>query len=229
MAGYVQKGTIMTVDVRVVRVFTGPDGDFGNPLGVVLDGAAVPEPDRQPLATELGYSETVFVDDAATGRVRIFTPAAELPFAGHPSVGTAWLLRAVGSPVDALRPPAGEVRVSYDGDLTWVRARAEWAPEMDIRRYATPAEVDALAGAPDGVDFHYAWAWRDEAAGEVRSRSFPVALGITEDEATGAAAVRLGTLLDRRITIHQGRGSILYARPAEPGYVEIGGRVVEDR
>jgi predicted PhzF superfamily epimerase YddE/YHI9 len=66
----------------------------------------------------------------------------------------------------------------------------------------------------------------------VRSRSFPVALGIGEDEATGAAAVRLGTLLNRgagqAVTIYQGEGSVLYARPAEPGYVEIGGRVVED-
>ncbi|MFL6074048.1 MAG: PhzF family phenazine biosynthesis protein [Mycobacteriales bacterium] len=222
----------MTLDIRVVRVFTGPDGEFGNPLGVVLDGAAVPEADRQPLAAELGYSETVFVDDAATGRVRIFTPSTELPFAGHPSVGTAWLLREVGSPVEALRPPAGEVRVTYDGDLTWVRARAEWAPEMTIRRYDTPAEVDALAGAPDGVDFFYAWAWRDEAAGEVRSRSFPVGIGIEEDEATGAAAVRLAALLGRGagqvVTIHQGRGSVLYARSAGSGYVEIGGRVVPE-
>ena len=43
--------------------------------------------------------------------MRIFTPAAELAFAGHPTVGTAWLLRESGRPVAALHPPAGEVRV----------------------------------------------------------------------------------------------------------------------
>ena len=44
------------------------------------------------VATDLGFSETVFVDDPETGELRIFTPTTELPFAGHPLVGTAWLL-----------------------------------------------------------------------------------------------------------------------------------------
>ena len=65
------------IEVRVPRVFCGPDGRFGNPLGVVLDGPSVPVDDRQALATHLGYSETVFVDDAAAGRIVIFTPVLE--------------------------------------------------------------------------------------------------------------------------------------------------------
>ena len=80
----------MGTDVTVVRVFTDPEGNFGNPLGVV-DAQTVAPADRQALATQLGYSETIFVDNPASGattaHARIFTPTTELPFAGHPTVG----------------------------------------------------------------------------------------------------------------------------------------------
>jgi predicted PhzF superfamily epimerase YddE/YHI9 len=69
------------------------------------------------------------------------------------------------------------------------------------------------------------WAWADEAAGVVRARVFPRALGILEDEATGAAALRLCDALGRAIDIRQGEGSRLLARPGAGGTVEVGGRV----
>jgi PhzF family phenazine biosynthesis protein len=82
--------------LNVLRVFVNEDGEFGNPLGVFLDGGEVPEAERQRVAAELGFSETVFVDDRAAGRLRIHTPAGELPFAGHPTVGTAAVLASLG-------------------------------------------------------------------------------------------------------------------------------------
>jgi PhzF family phenazine biosynthesis protein len=109
-----------TVDVHVVRVFTDPSGAHGNPLGIV-DGRLVPSESRQPLAAALGYSETVFIDDPAAGVLQIFTPLAELPFAGHPTVGTAWWLHSQGHPVDVLRIPAGEIAVTREDGLTSVR------------------------------------------------------------------------------------------------------------
>jgi PhzF family phenazine biosynthesis protein len=115
--------------LEVVRVFTAPDGSWGNPLGVFLDGGAVREEERQPIATELNFSETVFVDDAESGEMRIFTPAMELPLAGHPLVGTAWLMRERGHTPTVLRPPAGEVGVRFDDELTYVDARPEWGPD----------------------------------------------------------------------------------------------------
>lgn len=212
-------------ELHELRVFPGPDDAGGNPLGVVLDGPAVPADRRQALAARLGFSETVFVDDAATGAIAIFTPVSELPFAGHPTVGTGWLLGEVGEAPAALRPPAGEVAVWREDGLSWIRARAAWASPMTVREYGSPAEVDALDGAGDRVDFLYAWAWIDEAAGIVRARSFPAHLGIVEDEATGAAAVRLGDVLGRALTIRQGVGSVLHVRPGPDGTVEVGGRV----
>src|SRR5256885_13049130 len=114
--------------LHVLRVFVGPDGRGGNPLGVFLDGSRIPDARRRAVALDLGFSETVFVDDPADGAIRIFTPGAELPFAGHPTVGTAWLLAKERDPVNALRPPAGEIPVRYDGEITWIAARPQWAP-----------------------------------------------------------------------------------------------------
>lgn len=213
--------------LHVLRVFCSPDGSAGNPLGVFLDGGEVPGDRRQAVATELGFSETVFLDDARAGSVAIFTPAAEVAFAGHPLVGTSWLLAREREAVDVLRPPAGEVPTWREGELTWIRGRPEWAPPMELVRLESPAEVDALEGAPGAGGFVDAWAFADEAAGVVRARVFVPALGIPEDEATGAAAVRLGAQIGRPIEIRQGRGSVIHARPAGEA-TEVGGRVVLD-
>jgi len=212
-------------ELHVLRVFTAPDGTGGNQLGVFLNGSRVAPDERQEVAARLGFSETVFVDDALRGEVRIFTPAVELPLAGHPLVGTAWLLgREVGSP-EVLRPPAGQVPTWEQEGVTWIRADPGWAPDFELRELESPVAVDRLPAPPRGARLLDAWAWLDETAGLVRSRVFPPALGIDEDEATGAAALRLGAALDRPITIRQGRGSEIFARPGPGGTVEIGGRV----
>lgn len=218
-------GAAPEIEVRVPRVFCGPGGTYGNPLGVVLDGPSVPAGDRQALARHLGYSETVFVDDAARGRIAIYTPEVELPFAGHPSVGTAWLLHGEGYELDVLRPLAGEVAVRREGETTWVAAKPEWCPDWEIVEYGSPAEVDELAVEADG--FRYCWAWIDEEAGIVRARSFVAEVGVGEDEATGSAALPLSARLGRPIEVRQGLGSVIHARPIGDGFVEIGGLVVE--
>jgi predicted PhzF superfamily epimerase YddE/YHI9 len=170
----------------------------------------------------------VFVDDPALGALQIFTPTVEMPFAGHPTVGAAWLLAADDDPVASLRVPAGEVPVRYAGGDSFVSARPEWAPAFEWDRLASAAEVDALTAPPRGHDHIGAWAWIDEPRGSVRARVFPLRYGIAEDEATGAAALLLAARLGRAIEIHQGRGSRIQARPLGDGYVEIGGRSVLD-
>lgn len=209
--------------IDVLRVFCGPDGRHGNALGVVREGAAYPdEASRQELARTLGFSETVFVDDPERGRVDIYTPGLRLPFAGHPLVGTAWLLD-----LEILELPVGEVFARQDGEFTWITARPEWAPPRTLERYASAADVEALTGPPPGEGWLYVWAWEDEAAGRVRARAFPRRDdGIVEDEATGAAALLLSAELGRALNIRQGRGSQILTAPAPDGTVEVGGRVL---
>src|SRR5436190_3611612 len=84
---------------RVVDVFTETPLE-GNPLAVFPDAAAIPEGSMQRIARELNLSETAFVLPPArsncAARVRIFTPLRELPFAGHPTIGTAFVLLQEG-------------------------------------------------------------------------------------------------------------------------------------
>jgi predicted PhzF superfamily epimerase YddE/YHI9 len=211
--------------LHVLRVFVNEEGEWGNPLGVFLNGEQVPEPNRQGVAAELGFSETVFVDDAIAGRLSIYTPQVELPFAGHPTVGAAWLLAKARKPVDALRPPAGEVGVRYAGDMTYVAATPDWAPPFEYRQLDSPAEVRGLSASAQKVNA-YAWSWIDEAAGTLRARSFVPEAGIAEDEATGSAAIALCSRLSRQIAIHQGHGSVLLCEPLADGRIEVGGKVV---
>jgi predicted PhzF superfamily epimerase YddE/YHI9 len=210
--------------LHLLRVFCLEDGSGGNPLGVFLEGSQVAPELRQAVAADLGLSEVVFVDDPERGEIRIFTPAVELDFAGHPSVGTAWLLDRV----EALNVPAGELAVRRDGDIVYVAARAEWGPPHELIQLSSAEEVEALEGPPDGHDLAMTWAWLDEGAGTIRARVFPVRIGIAEDEATGSAATKLCALIGRPIDIRQGRGSRILARPGDDGFVEIGGLSVED-
>ena len=82
---------------EVVDVFA-PRPFAGNPLAVVLDAAGLSTAQCQALATEFHLSETTFVTAVGDGgyQVRIFTPDTELPFAGHPSVGTAHTVVRLG-------------------------------------------------------------------------------------------------------------------------------------
>ncbi|MFF4228112.1 PhzF family phenazine biosynthesis protein [Streptomyces sp. NPDC001820] len=218
-------------ELDVLSVFCGPDGRHGNALGVVRDGRTCPDlASRQATAAQLGFSETVFVDDPERGVVDIYTPGRRLPFAGHPLVGAAWLLD-----LETLQPSpvlggkasvADAVWARQDGEFTWITLRPEWAPPWRLERYASAAEVDALSAPPSGEGRLYAWAWQDEAAGRVRARAFPRRDdGIVEDEATGAAALLLTAELGRALNITQGRGSQILTAPGPDGTIEIGGRV----
>ncbi|MGA8544569.1 MAG: PhzF family phenazine biosynthesis protein [Mycobacterium sp.] len=222
----------MGFDVTVLRVFTDSAGNFGNALGVV-DASTVEASWHQRIATQLGYSETVFVElpsaGSTTAQARIYTPATELPFAGHPTVGASWWLRARGTPIRTLQVPAGIVQVSYDDDVTTISARSEWAPEFAIHDVGS---LDDLAAA-DPADFaddvsHYLWAWIDESAGSLRARVFCENLGVPEDEATGSAAVRITDYLSRDLTITQGKGSAIHTTWSPEGWVRVSGRVVDD-
>jgi predicted PhzF superfamily epimerase YddE/YHI9 len=214
--------------LHVLRVFVNDEGEFGNHLGVFLEVTGIDAARRQEIATELGYSETVFVDDRQRGELQIFTPATELPFAGHPLVGTGWLLRHEDVTVSSLRPPAGEVLVRVDEGGTFISAEPAWSPPFEYVQLDEPAEVRGLDGPPIDAGEVYVWAWIDEDAGTIRARSFAPEVGIAEDEATGSAALALSAQIARPITVNQGQGSVLIARPLEGGRAEVGGAVALD-
>jgi trans-2,3-dihydro-3-hydroxyanthranilate isomerase len=144
------------VDVFTNRIFG------GNPLAVFLDGRGLSDGEMQSIAMEMNLSETTFVlppDDAAhAARVRIFTPGAELPFAGHPTIGTSWVLRDRGvvSP-DAgsfvLELGLGPISVRVDQDFLWMnQGAATFGPAFEDRAAVADAiglnEDDLLPDSP---------------------------------------------------------------------------------
>ena len=135
----------------VLRVFTRGD-EGGNHLGVVTDCSGLPPVKMQEIAAELGFSETIFLDwrERDVPKVRIFTPSAELPFAGHPLVGMAWLLHALGpGGASSIECGIGLVNIGMDGDTAWVDAPLNQRvhTDADLEGYdpgATPLSITRI-------------------------------------------------------------------------------------
>jgi PhzF family phenazine biosynthesis protein len=135
---------------RIVNVFT-VDGDrlSGNPLCVFEDARGLSGEQMQALARQMNLSETTFVlpasDPGADARVRIFTPGFEMPFAGHPTLGTAAVVADGTRAAVALEMIAGRVPVTCDGARwTLTAAKAPAVREVEASR----AELAAMVGLP---------------------------------------------------------------------------------
>jgi predicted PhzF superfamily epimerase YddE/YHI9 len=96
--------------------------------------------------------------------------------------------------------------------------------ELDSTDELFAAEPDDY---PDDVE-NYLWTWTDKDNGVLRSRMFALGLGIPEDEATGAAAVRITDYLSRDLKIVQGKGSVIQTQWSADGWVWVAGRVATD-
>jgi PhzF family phenazine biosynthesis protein len=112
---------------RIVNVFA-ETALGGNPLAVFEDARGLDTATMQALALQFNLSETTFVlpSGVATACVRIFTPAFEMPFAGHPTLGTAHVVRALQQGGDdvTLEMRAGVIPVHGDGDRWTLTANA---------------------------------------------------------------------------------------------------------
>jgi trans-2,3-dihydro-3-hydroxyanthranilate isomerase len=136
---------------RIVNVFAeSPLG--GNPLCVFEDGHALDDATMQALALQFNLSETTFIlpSAKATARVRIFTPTFEMPFAGHPTLGTAHVVRALGGVGDVVRLEmrAGIIPVVAAGDVWTLSANAPRHRPVSASR-AELAPCAALHHAPN--------------------------------------------------------------------------------
>ncbi len=132
-----------TYAFRVVNVFA-PSPLAGNPLCVFEDARGLDDATMQALALQFNLSETTFVfpSTQATAHVRIFTPAFEMPFAGHPTLGTAHVVRALRNAGDhlTLEMKAGIIPVTAHHDVWTLTANAP----RHRTPSATPAELAAM-------------------------------------------------------------------------------------
>jgi trans-2,3-dihydro-3-hydroxyanthranilate isomerase len=197
------KFDFVTVDVFTTTKFG------GNPLAVLPDARGLATEQMQAIAAEFNYAETTFVlpaqDAAHTAQVRIFTPRAEMPFAGHPNVGTAFVLASEAR--GALKEPivfeekAGLVRlelIKHGGAIVGARLN----PPQPLRRGPTiapdlvanacsldTADIETANHAPCfvscGVGFVFAELKTRAALGKAQPRAEIFAAHVKADAATG--------------------------------------------
>jgi len=131
---------------RIVNVFA-ESTLAGNPLAVLDDARGLDDATMQALALQFNLSETTFVlpSASATARVRIFTPTFEMPFAGHPTLGTAHVVRDVKRAGDrvTLEMKAGVIPVEANGDA--------WTLEANAPKHHAPAASSADLAAMLGL------------------------------------------------------------------------------
>lgn len=230
---------------QVLRVFT-RDGAGGNHLGVVSDVTGLDDAAMQTIAADLGYSETVFIDwmDGHVPSVRIFTPAVEMPFAGHPLVGTAYTLLHLGpGGLDTVICPAGEVAIGVDGGVAWIETALDPAnaTEVDLDGFAdrshipkpvrswlvdipstyavievaTAEAVGAMTPDADALREHFGVLVFARHDTHVRSRFFAPSGGVFEDPATGSAAVAMATA---NVASGESTGSVVIHQGEEMGH-----------
>lgn len=134
----------LTADIFTDRVFG------GNPLAVFPDARGLDDARMQAIAREFNLSETVFIlppeDPAHTRRLRIFTPAAEIPFAGHPTVGAAFVLASSGEVplVD------GEARILFEEGVGLVPVLVRARPGRPLFSQLTTAKLPEVGPRPPG-------------------------------------------------------------------------------
>jgi trans-2,3-dihydro-3-hydroxyanthranilate isomerase len=132
-------------DYRLVDVFT-PVPFQGNPLAVFAEGREIPEALMPRIAAELNLSETTFVLPSSAAdcdfRVRIFTPRVELPMAGHPTIGTAWVL----DHGDRVTFEEGVGRILVERDVT-DRGGTVWTMSQKLPAWGRRADAGEVAAA----------------------------------------------------------------------------------
>jgi PhzF family phenazine biosynthesis protein len=144
---------------RILNVFTSGGARLsGNPLCVFEDGSQLDPTAMQALARQMNLSESTFIlpSKRAAALVRIFTPAYEMPFAGHPTLGTAHVCRALGLGGDqlGLEMRAGIIPVTSEGDHWTLRA----APSTSRLVETSAAEIARLLGLEAGdIGFQPLW------------------------------------------------------------------------
>jgi PhzF family phenazine biosynthesis protein len=149
----------MNLRYRIVNVFA-EHALGGNPLCVFEDARELDAATMQALALQFNLSETTFVlpSTLATARVRIFTPTFEMPFAGHPTLGTAHVVRDLRGSGDrlTLEMAAGVIPVEADDDVWTLQANAPKHREPSASRAELAAmlglEAADVAGPPLWVD-----------------------------------------------------------------------------
>ena len=217
------------MEINVAQVFVNKKGEFGNPVGIVIDERnEFDELTRQQAATKLNFSETVFIDSLGEiPEVSIFNPQHKVKFAGHAVLGTAFFIReSLGKELTSIKCGSEQVKVKSVDGVIYVDAPLSIMPAWKYQQLESPKLVEELTKDKISLFEHtFVWAWEDELKGLIRARTFAPDWGIPEDQANGSGSMKLAAQLNRDLIITHGMGSVIYARPTGSERAEVGGLV----
>ncbi len=209
---------------RLVNVFTtGPTTLCGNPLCVFERAQTLDAARMQALALQFNLSETTFIlpSDRANARVRIFTPSYEMPFAGHPTLGTAHVCRSLGLGGDrlTLEMAAGIIPVSASGNRWTLQAKSPTWHEVEESRF----ELAQVLGV-DKEDIGERPLW-------VNAGTEQLIVPLLSEAAVRGVTVRADLL--KRLTCASGHSQVYVFAPAAAGllarfFFPVGNGVSED-
>jgi trans-2,3-dihydro-3-hydroxyanthranilate isomerase len=213
----------MQIPFVTVDVFT--DRKFGgNPLAVVTDARGLTSPQMQAIAGEFNLAETTFVlpprEPSHTAEVRVFTPRAELPFAGHPNIGTAYVLaresetskRAVRDPM-IFEEKAGLVRLALLRDGTSVVGARLTPPQSLTRGDDLDAETIAAASSLAATDIEIA-----NHSPCIASCGIPLAFAEVKTRTALAAARPRVEVFTKHLPAERITGILLYVKDQRDGF-----------
>jgi len=161
--------------MKVLYVFVNEKGQFGNPVGIILDTKDEISTDkRQKIAAESGFSEAVFVNDLDTNNISIYSPQREIPFAGHALVGASYFLsQEYKKPITQLVGIGGVISTWQKDSLTWIRGKLSITPPWNYEQLQSPSEVDSFSPEQTSLMKHtVVWAWKNKEIGIIRARPF---------------------------------------------------------
>ncbi len=221
------------MEINIAQVFVDKDGQFGNPVGVIDDeGHKIDDKERQKVATKLNFSETVFVDSLGViPEVSIFNPQHKVKFAGHAVLGTVYFINHVlGKSINSIKCGEEIVTIKFDNDITYISAPLSIIPSWNYEQLESDSQIEELSKDRIFQMKHtVVWAWIDESKGLIRARTFAPDWGIPEDQANGSGSMKLASQLNKDLTIRHGLGSVIYAKPLEHEFAEVGGLVKIDK
>jgi trans-2,3-dihydro-3-hydroxyanthranilate isomerase len=213
----------MKLNFVTVDVFTGTQFS-GNPLGVVLNAQGLSDGQMQAVAAEFNLAETTFVlppkNPAHIAEVRIFTPRYEMPFAGHPNVGTAFALaragtsygRSVGSDSVVFEEKAGIVPISLLRDGAVVTGARLASPQLLTLGVEIPAELIASACSLSVDDIE-----TGNHPPLIASCGAPFILAELKDRARLAAATARSDVFMQEISKQPATSLLIYTQVEEDG------------
>ncbi|MDO8641651.1 MAG: PhzF family phenazine biosynthesis protein, partial [Nitrosarchaeum sp.] len=159
--------------MKVLKVFTNEKGEFGNPVGIVVDTEQKLDKDeRLKITIDSGFSEVVFVNSIENKEISIYCPQNEIAFAGHAVVGTAYFLsQEYNQTITQLKSIGGIIETWKEDELTWVRGSLSILPKWNYEQFENAELVEKLTvNETKNKEHTFVWAWIDETKGLIRAR-----------------------------------------------------------